>query len=135
HKLVQVFSARGYDTFATIRGSFDEVERFGIFTREATLERVDVTQEPLVRAALESIKPDVVINAAGVIKQVSAASSVIPSLTINSIFPQRLGQLSAELGFRLITISTDCVFTGSRGNYCEADQPDAMDLYGISKRF
>ncbi len=34
---------------------------------------------------------------------------------------------------RLLHISTDCVFSGERGNYSELDKPDAEDLYGRSK--
>jgi dTDP-4-dehydrorhamnose reductase len=36
-------------------------------------------------------------------------------------------------GARLIHISTDCVFSGSRGMYREDDFSDAYDLYGKSK--
>jgi dTDP-4-dehydrorhamnose reductase len=39
------------------------------------------------------------------------------------------------LDFRFITIGTDCVFLGNRGNYREADVPDALDLYGRSKQY
>lgn len=42
-------------------------------------------------------------------------------------------RLATDCGFRLITLSTDCVFTGEKGNYTEDDFPDARDLYGISK--
>jgi dTDP-4-dehydrorhamnose reductase len=52
---------------------------------------------------------------------------------INAVFPQHLAALGARYGFRLITISTDCVFAGDRGMYTEADLSDARDLYGISK--
>jgi dTDP-4-dehydrorhamnose reductase len=31
-------------------------------------------------------------------------------------------------------MSTDCVFTGSKGMYTEEDVTDAQDLYGVSKR-
>jgi len=34
---------------------------------------------------------------------------------------------------RMIHISTDCVFDGSKGNYKEEDFSDAKDLYGRSK--
>jgi dTDP-4-dehydrorhamnose reductase len=34
---------------------------------------------------------------------------------------------------RLIHISTDCVFSGKKGNYSESDTPDATDLYGRTK--
>ena len=132
HKLVQVLGAR-FDVWATVRGEFSEIERFGIFDRESTIERVDVTDIDAVRRAIETAKPDVVINAAGIIKQLPVSKDVIQTLQINSLFPQRLSGLSHQYEFRLITISTDCVFSGDKGNYAEADTPDARNLYGISK--
>ena len=36
-------------------------------------------------------------------------------------------------GARLVHISTDCVFAGTRGDYRESDQADALDVYGRSK--
>lgn len=41
--------------------------------------------------------------------------------------------MCAATGARLIHISTDCVFSGRKGNYLETDFPDAEDLYGRSK--
>ena len=49
------------------------------------------------------------------------------------IFPHRLAQVAAKYSSRLICISTDCVFSGEKGNYTEDDRPDALDLYGMSK--
>jgi dTDP-4-dehydrorhamnose reductase len=57
----------------------------------------------------------------------------VTTLTVNAIFPHRLAELGREYGYRLITISTDCVFDGLRGNYSEDDIPNATDLYGKSK--
>src|SRR5207253_2340396 len=54
-------------------------------------------------------------------------------LSINSLFPHRLARLCHAAKARLIHVSTDCVFSGRKGNYTEADQPDAEDLYGRSK--
>ena len=54
-------------------------------------------------------------------------------MTVNSIFPHRLAELAAYAGFRLVCISTDCVFDGVKGNYSENDTPNAADLYGKSK--
>ncbi|PPR75917.1 MAG: hypothetical protein CFH01_02016, partial [Alphaproteobacteria bacterium MarineAlpha2_Bin1] len=33
----------------------------------------------------------------------------------------------------LIQISTDCIFSGKKGNYTELDKSDANDIYGKSK--
>jgi dTDP-4-dehydrorhamnose reductase len=94
---------------------------------------VSIEDHAVVRESIEIVRPDVVINAVGIIKQLPDSKNVITTLTVNSIFPHRLAELSAEFGFRLITLSTDCVFSGSQGNYSEDDTPDATDLYGKSK--
>lgn len=86
----------------------------------------------LVRLFMEE-RPDVVINCVGIIKQLSAAKDPLVSIAINSLLPHRLAELCAVAGARLIQISTDCVFNGSRGGYREADFPDADDLYGRTK--
>jgi dTDP-4-dehydrorhamnose reductase len=80
-------------------------------------------------------RPDVVINCIGLVKQLENANRVLEAIPINTLLPHRLAQLCALGGARLIHISTDCVFTGSTGNYREEDAPDATDLYGTSKRW
>ena len=132
HKLYQRLSDK-FDVFGTIRSDFHRLERFGLFQRESILTGVDAANADAVTHAVEQVRPDCVINAVGVVKQVPESKDVIRSLMLNSILPQRLADLSAKHGFRLITISTDCVFDGTRGGYTEADVPDARDLYGISK--
>ena len=57
----------------------------------------------------------------------------LPSIAINSLLPHQLAQMAAARGARLIHFSTDCVFSGRRGNYVEDDEPDPVDLYGRSK--
>src|SRR5436190_2551232 len=132
HKLVQTLNEK-FDVYGTIRGEFADVERFGIFDRNRTIERTDVTDISSVVRALQIAKPEVVINAAGIIKQRLESEDVVRTLSINSVFPHLLADLSGEYKFRLITISTDCVFSGKTGNYSEAEIPDAHTLYGISK--
>ena len=83
--------------------------------------------------ALATAKPDVVINCVGVVKQLAAADDPLVAIPLNAILPHRLARLAGIAGARLIQISTDCVFSGSRGNYLESDLPDATDLYGRSK--
>lgn len=132
HKLVQRLGP-DFDVWTTLREPFESFSRFGIFDRVKTAEDVKVEDEGLVRRTIERIKPDVVINAIGIIKQLPSSKDVITTLNVNSIFPHRLAQLSDEFGFRLICVSTDCVFDGVRGGYTEADKPNATDLYGKSK--
>ena len=132
HKLYQRLS-KEFEVFATVRTDVAAVERFGIFKSHAIFPGVDVTDIGSIRRVLEVVKPDCVVNCVGVVKQNPTLADKIRTLTINSIFPNQLAQLSEEFDFRLITISTDCVFDGKEGNYSESEEANARDLYGMSK--
>lgn len=132
HKLVQRFHSN-FDIWATVRGRSSDFGAFGFIDPERIVGSVDVEDIGSVRRALEIAKPQVVINAVGIIKQLPSSKDVIKTLEINSIFPNRLAELSREYGFRLICISTDCVFNGETGFYAEDSVPNAYDLYGKSK--
>jgi dTDP-4-dehydrorhamnose reductase len=132
HKLVQVLGEQ-FETYSTIRKEYAAIAHFGIFPEQRTISNIEISTLDEVKAAIERVTPDVVINAVGIIKQLPSSKDVIQTLTANSIFPHRLAELSATMGFRLITISTDCVFSGAKGNYSESDPADALDLYGRSK--
>jgi dTDP-4-dehydrorhamnose reductase len=79
------------------------------------------------------VKPEVVINCIGLIKQLPGADDPLIALPINAMLPHRLARLCAATNIRLIQLSTDCVFSGTKGNYLESDPSDALDLYGRSK--
>jgi dTDP-4-dehydrorhamnose reductase len=94
---------------------------------------VDASNFDTVIKAISVVRPDVVVNCIGVIKQTAAASDPIISLGINSILPHQLANHCRLLRICLIHISTDCVFSGKKGDYSEDDISDAEDLYGKSK--
>jgi dTDP-4-dehydrorhamnose reductase len=94
---------------------------------------VDVENIDSVSQAFADIRPAIVINCIGLIKQLAGAEDVLSALPINSLLPHRLARLCAIFGARLIHISTDCVFSGEKGMYREDDHSDARDLYGRSK--
>ncbi|MEE9614563.1 MAG: SDR family oxidoreductase [Thermodesulfobacteriota bacterium] len=103
----------------------------------ALLERVhtgiDACNFDAVRSVLAKIKPDVVINCVGIIKQSPEAKDPVASISVNALFPHKLAALCKDAGARMIHISTDCVFSGDKGGYTEDDRPDADDLYGRTK--
>ncbi|HEY5724172.1 MAG TPA: sugar nucleotide-binding protein, partial [Allosphingosinicella sp.] len=82
---------------------------------------------------LRDVRPKVVINCIGVVKQATASRDPLLTLPVNALFPHQLQRLCDLGGIRLVHISTDCVFSGRAGNYRESDIPDAEDLYGRSK--
>lgn len=97
------------------------------------IEGVDVDDYDSLVGAFADLRPDIVINCVGLVKQHSRSNDVISALTINSMLPHRLAKLSQAIGARFIHISTDCVYNGTKGNYKETDPSDALDLYGKSK--
>ncbi|MDH6303169.1 dTDP-4-dehydrorhamnose reductase [Polynucleobacter sphagniphilus] len=93
----------------------------------------DVNDQTIVNEFLATHRPDIVINCIGITKHLPEGLMPIPSIEINALLPHILNKVCANIGSRLIHISSDCVFSGSRGNYCEEDIPDAKDLYGKTK--
>lgn len=82
---------------------------------------------------INAVRPDLVFNAAGIVKQREEAKSAVPSIAVNSLWPHAVAEACAAHDARLVHVSTDCVFSGVRGGYVEDDVPDAPDLYGRSK--
>ncbi len=133
HKMFQVLQTR-HDTYATFRSKYGLWQQLPFYEDDSrTLGGVDVFNFDTVINAMAVVKPDVVINCVGIIKQLDDASNPIMSLEINAVFPHRLAILCQISGARMITMSTDCVFSGKTGNYTEKDVPDAIDLYGRTK--
>jgi dTDP-4-dehydrorhamnose reductase len=132
HQLCLQFRER-YETWATVRKLNPDDGVRELLPRERLIEGVDAFQLQSVIAAIAQVKPDVIINCIGIIKQLQSAKNPVISLTVNALFPHHLHQLAQISGARLIHFSTDCVFSGKRGMYTEADISDAEDLYGRTK--
>ena len=93
----------------------------------------DVDNADSLALLFAKVQPDVVINCIGLVKQLAESNDPLQAIPINSLLPHRLARLCAIAGARLVHVSTDCVFAGTRGGYTETDASDATDLYGRSK--
>jgi dTDP-4-dehydrorhamnose reductase len=82
---------------------------------------------------IATVQPQVVVNCIGIVKQHPLTKDPLVSISVNALFPHRLAQICRAAGSRMIHISTDCVFSGRKGNYVESDVADAEDLYGRTK--
>lgn len=136
HKVFQHARDRFPETWCTIRGRREDsgLERIGLAAPATAIrEHVDAHDWDTVNGVLRELRPDVVINCVGIVKQREEARAAVPSITINALLPHRLAETLAAWNGRLVHVSTDCVFSGDRGNYTEADPSDAKDLYGRAK--
>lgn len=93
---------------------------------------LDIRDTERMQELLDNIKPDVVINAVGLLNE-EARLSQAEAIQVNSLFPHELAQWAESCHFRLIHISTDCVFSGSRGEYTESDPSDGASIYAKTK--
>jgi dTDP-4-dehydrorhamnose reductase len=122
----------GWEVFGTVR-SVLAAEPSPSEIASRLLSGVDLTNNDALIRSIRSFSPDVVVNCAGLTKHVAGGSDPLRALTINAVIPHRLAELCSVSGARLIHVSTDCVFSGNKGNYSETDFPDARDVYGKTK--
>ncbi len=130
HKIFQVLSGK-FNVYATCRTYREEWNR--ILPEDRLFPGVQAEIFDSVVNVFAEVKPDVVINCIGIVKQLDAAKDPIPSITINALLPHKLALLCQRTGVRFIHLSTDCVFSGEKGNYSEKDFSDARDIYGRTK--
>jgi dTDP-4-dehydrorhamnose reductase len=132
HELVRQWRDR-HQVGATLRQDLHAYSSFRLFDDLDLYCGIDVRSADRLIEVVADFRPQAVVNAVGVVKQRSTAKASIPSLEINALLPHRLAVICQAVGARLIHMSTDCVFSGSRGGYTEDDVSDAQDLYGRSK--
>lgn len=101
--------------------------------RQNIIQDINVENESDVSRLLSRLKPAVVVNCVGLVKQLAEANDAIAAIKINALLPHQLARYCKQVNARLIHVSTDCVFSGAKGMYIEQDLPDALDLYGRSK--
>jgi dTDP-4-dehydrorhamnose reductase len=132
HQLCRVLPER-MEVWATFRDNPNRYAQLELLPEEQSIRNVSVQDIARLNEILDTVKPDAVVNAVGIVKQRDEAKQAITSIQINALFPHQLADLCIQRGIRVIQISTDCVFSGLRGHYTEIDVPDPVDLYGRTK--
>ena len=132
HQTFRHFKKR-HDVHVTVRLGHEVYESHRLFEQGTVFYGIDARQMDALLQVIADFRPEAVVNTIGIVKQRSDAKEVIPSLEINSLLPHRIALACRTVGARLVHLSTDCVFSGRKGNYCETDCSDADDLYGRTK--
>lgn len=132
HELLRAYR-ENHEVRVTLQRRPEDYPAAGLFTPENSISGVNARSMETLDAIMREFSPEVVINAVGIVKQREAASAYIPCIEINALLPHKLSELCGKAGARLVHFSTDCVFSGNKGNYREDDFADADDLYGRTK--
>lgn len=123
HMIIRYFQQRSeYEVYYTTR---DKSDAEGIY--------VDVTDSTSVEKAIEYVKPDISINCIGILNEHAERETKL-AFQVNSLLPHQIAKLMERSGGKLIHISTDCVFSGVKGDYKETDETDGTSIYAQSKQ-
>ena len=121
------------DVFATTRKDDSDGFPKKLLKRNKWITKFEASDFKLVEKKIRESKPDVLINCVGDTKRGLFPKDLSSQMQINSLLPHFLNSLAIDLGVRLVHLSTDCVFSGGKGNYSETFVPDAIDVYGRFK--
>lgn len=94
--------------------------------------QVDVTDFTALKSIFLAEKPSIVINCIGILNK-DAEDHPDKAILLNSYFPHFLARAGNEIGFKVIHISTDCVFSGKKGGYTETSEKDGIGFYAQTK--
>jgi dTDP-4-dehydrorhamnose reductase len=123
HVITEYFKQKSkYHVFYTSR---DQNTKDGIY--------LDVTNLSKLEELIESLNPDIIINCIGILNE-HASNNTKLAFQVNSLLPHQLVKLTERHNGKLIHISTDCVFSGKKGDYTEKDIPDGTSIYAQSKQ-
>jgi dTDP-4-dehydrorhamnose reductase len=86
-----------------------------------------------VEKIVQESRPDFILNAVGIIKQVDESKDKQVNIKANALWPHQLCEIAGQYGAKVVHFSTDCVFTGTKGHYKEEDLADSRDTYGLTK--
>jgi dTDP-4-dehydrorhamnose reductase len=101
----------------------------------ADLPEVDITRAESIDAAIDAVRPDVIVHCAAMTDVDGAARDPALAYRINGLGTQNVAQAAARAGAALVYVSTNEVFDGAkREPYFEFDAPNPINPYGKSKR-
>jgi len=123
HVIKTFLEEKRYDVYSTMRRLNEKKEN------EFYLDAFDKER---LKDILSEVNPDFVINCIGILNKFAEDNPDV-AIYVNGFFPHFLDRLSEEYSYKLIHITTDCVFSGKKGSYKEFDFRDAESYYGRSK--
>ena len=92
---------------------------------------INVMDSQKLEKSIISIKPNIIVNCVGIL--INGSKDVALATYINAYLPNYLAEICSKIEAKLIHISTDCVFSGNKGNYIENDFRDGHDIYAKTK--
>jgi len=115
------------------RGTFHVLGLHSPRSRTANVAKVDLGDLPLLEQTVREFAPHVVIHAGAMTTPVECEEKPDLATRVNVDATRRLAALVRELDARLLLLSTDLVFDGEKGMYCEEDAVGPLSHYARTK--
>ena len=117
----------GSDVYRTFQDNGDKVVALNHDVFEVSvIERVD--------SVMHEVIPDLVVNTAAMHNVEACEEDPAKAFLVNGIGARNLAQVSNDVGYTLMHISTDYVFDGAKQSpYVESDCPKPLNVYGNTK--
>ena len=124
---------KSHEVIGTLRNNREFYDKFEELKSENLIYDIDICDIEMINSLIDSQRPNILINATGIVKQIADQNNKSKLIEINGLIPHKIHELCLKHHVRHIQFSTDCVFSGLKGNYTELDRPDPEDLYGLSQ--
>jgi len=117
---------------------FNENREFDVYGIARNIENgekifnIDISDTKALSSIIIDNQFDCVVNCIGILNK-DAEDNPAKAIWFNSYFPHYLEELTYDTNIKVIHISTDCVFSGKKGNYTEQDFKDGLGFYAQSK--
>lgn len=128
HKMAQTLSNYNFEIHLNTRSHKEFLEK--IFPK-CQIHQFDFLSQDILELLIK-VFPDFILNTAGITIR-RGSENFENAIKLNSELPKNIDSWCNINQKRQIHFSTDCVFSGAKGNYLDLDKPDAKDNYGITK--
>lgn len=126
HTIAAYLCETGHDVLGLVR------RPLSVETAPFSTVRGDVRDDAALAELVAQGCFDAIVNCIGILNQ-DADRNRAGAVYLNAYLPHHLAELTAETSTRVIHLSTDCVFSGSRGGYRENDLRDGTTFYDRTK--
>ena len=96
--------------------------------------QADLTEPGILERLVEEIKPEVILHCAAMANVDDCEKQPDDAKRVNAILPGEIAETAKKHGIKMVHISTDAVFDGQKGNYGEAEIPNPLSVYALTKR-
>ena len=118
---------------ATGQLGFDLMRAFGDEAHGLSHQDLEITHQENVRDLFSKLRPDIVINAAAIVRTEWCENNPEDCFRVNTLGAYHIARAANEIGAKVVFFSTDYVFDGSKEEFDEDSQLNPLNIYGASK--